>query len=56
MEWNGMEWNGMEWNEMGLFQLEGTQKDRLVQLPDIFRADQKLKHVAKGGVQMPLQH
>ena len=28
----------------------------LVQLPDHFRADQKLKHVLKGIVQMPLKH
>jgi len=32
-----------------VFQLE-------VHLPDYFGADQKLKHVVKGTVQMPLQH
>jgi len=42
----------MEWNR--LFQLEGTYNDHLVQLPDQFRADQKLKRVIKGIVQMPL--
>jgi len=30
--------------------------DHLVQLPDHFRADQKLKHVMKGIVQIPLKH
>ena len=37
-----------------LFELEGTYNDHLVQLPDQFRADQKLKHV-KGILQMPLK-
>ena len=37
-------------------ELEGTYNDHRVQLPDHFRADQKLKHVIKGVVQMPLQH
>ncbi|NXY81657.1 TY3H monooxygenase, partial [Alcedo cyanopectus] len=31
-------------------------KDPLVQLPDQFRADQKLNHVVKGIVQMPFKH
>lgn len=35
-----------------LFQLEGN--NHLVQLPEQFGADQKLKHVIKGIVQMPL--
>jgi len=35
--------------------LEGSYKYRLVQLPDHFRADQKLKPVIKGIVQMPLE-
>jgi len=39
-----------------LSQLEGTYSDHLVQLPDQFRADQKLKHVIKGIVQMLLKH
>ena len=38
-----------------LFQLEGTYKDHQVQLPDHFRADQKLKYVVKGIVQMSLK-
>jgi len=41
---------------MRILQLEGTYYDHLVQLPDHFRADQKLKHVFKGVVQMPLKH
>jgi len=31
--------------------LEGTYNNHLVQLPDRFRADQKLQHVVKGIVQ-----
>ena len=38
------------------FPLEGTYNNRLAQLPDHFRADQKLKHAIKGIVQMPLKH
>ena len=38
------------------FQLKGTYNNHLVQLPDHFRADQKLKHIVKGIVQMPLKH
>ncbi|PKU36123.1 aryl hydrocarbon receptor nuclear translocator-like protein 2 isoform x1 [Limosa lapponica baueri] len=37
-------------------QLEGTYNDHLVQVPDHFRAAQKLKHVVKGIIQMPLKH
>ncbi|KAK4816063.1 hypothetical protein QYF61_011071 [Mycteria americana] len=33
-----------------------TDHDHPVQLPDRFRADQKLKHGIKGIVQMPLKH
>jgi len=36
--------------------LEGTYNDHLVELPDHFRADQKLKHVIKGIGQMLLKH
>ena len=36
--------------------MEGTYKDHLVQLPDQFRADQKLKHAIKGVVQMSFKH
>jgi len=36
-------------------ELEGTYNDYLVQLPDHFRADQKLKYVIKGIVQMLLE-
>jgi len=36
--------------------LEGTYNYHLVQLPAHFRADQKLKHVNKGIVWMPLKH
>jgi len=46
----------LEYNRMEYFQLEETYDDHLVQLPDHFRADQKLKHVIKGVVQMPLKH
>lgn len=38
-----------------LFQLEGTYQDRLVQLHDHFRADQKVQHV-KSTVQISLRH
>ena len=41
-----MEWNGTE----GMF------NNHLVQLPDHFKADEKLKHVVKGIVQMLLKH
>ena len=54
MEWNGMEWNGMEWNGMEYFWSERSYNDHLVQLPDHFTADQKLKLVTKGIVQMRL--
>jgi len=54
MEWNGMEWNGMEWN--GIVQLKGTYSDHLMELPDHFRADQKLKQGIKGVVQRSLKH
>ena len=47
-----IEGNGIEWNR--IFQLEGTYNGHLVQLPDHFRAYQKLKHVIKCFVQMPL--
>ena len=36
-----------------IFQLEGIYTDHLVQLPDQLRANQKLKHVITGFVQMP---
>lgn len=49
-----IEQNRMEWNT--LFLLEGTYNDRLVQLPDLFRADQKLMHIIKSIVQMSLKH
>lgn len=39
-----------------LLQLEGTYNDHPVQLSDHFGADQKLKHVIEGIVQMPLEH
>jgi len=46
----------MEWN--GIVQLEETYSNHLVQLLHHFRAevDQKLKHVIKCIVRMPLQH
>jgi len=38
-------------------QLERTyNKDHLVQLPDHFSADQKVQHIIKGIVKMPLKH
>lgn len=40
----------------GLFQLEETFKDHLVQLHDFFRAIPKLKHITKGIVQTSLEH
>lgn len=39
-----------------IFQLEETYKNHLVQLPDHFRADQKLKEIIKAVVQMLLKH
>jgi len=39
-----------------LFHLEGIYNYQLAQLPDHFRADQKLKLVVKGIVQTPLKH
>jgi len=36
--------------------LEGTYNNHPVQLPDQFRADQKLKHIIKGNVQVPHKH
>ena len=44
----------MEWNEY--LQLEGTYNNYVVQRPDPFRDDQKLKRVIKGIVQMRLKH
>jgi len=35
--------------------LEETFKDR-VQLSDLFRANQKFKHILEGVAQMPLEH
>ena len=46
----------MKWNGIGVVQLEGTIKDHLVQLPDHFRANQKLKHAAEDFVQISLDH
>ena len=45
----------MQKNKNRVFQLEGTYNDHRVQLPDSLRADQKLKHVVKGIVQMSLK-
>jgi len=45
-----------EWNKNIIFEVEGTHSYHLVQQPDHFRAHQKLKHVIKGTVQMPLKH
>lgn len=47
----------VEWNEgKKIFQLERTNKDHLVQKPDQFRAEHKLKCGVKGIVQMFLKH
>ena len=40
----------------GIVHLEGTFKDHLVQLLDHFRANQKLMHIRKEIIQMPLEH
>ena len=45
-----LHWRGR--TRMEYFQLEGTYNDHLGQLPSHFRADQKLKHVTKGIVQI----
>lgn len=45
------EWT-VEYNR--LFQLEGTYNAHLVQLSDHFRLDQKLKHILKDNLLMPL--
>lgn len=39
-----------------IVQLEGCCKDHHVQPPDLFRANQKLKQIFEGVVQMPLEH
>lgn len=39
-----------------LFQLEDNYSHHPVQVPDQFRADQKLGFVVKGIVQMPLEY
>lgn len=44
----------IEWNR--IFYLERTYNDHLVQLPNQFRADQKLKVVANGIFQKLLEH
>lgn len=41
---------------MEYFWWEGACNDHLIQLPDHVRADQKLKRVVIGIVQMPLKH
>lgn len=40
--------------QTGIFQLEGTYNNHLIQLSEPFRADQKLKLILKAIVQMPL--
>lgn len=45
---NGTEQTRIE--QSRLFQVEGTCNDHLVQLPEQFRANQKLKHVVKGNM------
>ena len=53
----GYEYEITSWTEKNrIIQLEGTYNNHLVQLPDHFRADQKLKHIIKGTAQMPLKH
>lgn len=37
-------------------QLEAAFNDHLVQLPELFKANQKLKHITGGNIQMPLEH
>lgn len=54
IEWNRTEWNRIK--QSRLFPLEGTYNDHLVALPDQSRADQHLKNVIKGTVQMPFKH
>lgn len=39
-----------------IVQLEETFPDHVVQLPDLFRANQKLKHIIEGTVQTALEH
>jgi len=36
--------------------LEGTFRDHIVQLPELFRANQKLKHINEVIIQLPLEH
>ena len=45
-ESNHIEANWIELNR--IFQLDGTYNNHLVQLPDYFTADQKLKQITKG--------
>lgn len=37
-------------------QLEGTFGDYVVQLPELYRANQKLKHINEVIIQLPLEH
>jgi len=45
----------LEQNRIERFQLGVTYNDHLVRLPDYFKADQKLKQVIKGIVQISLE-
>ena len=49
-----VQWNRTEQNI--IVQLEGMYRDHRAQLPDHFRAAQKLKHITEDTVQMPLAH
>lgn len=42
------------WN--GIVQMKEAFEDQLVQLPDYFKANQKLTRVIEGIIQMPLRH
>jgi len=47
--------NSIEQHSIEYFLLEGTYSDHLVQLPDCFRAKQKLKDIIKGIIQITLK-
>lgn len=54
--WGEYERQQQQIEEKRIVQLEETYKDHWVQLPDLFRSKQKLKHIHEGIVQMSFEH
>lgn len=46
-------WLSANWIRIRTVQLERTCKDHQVQMPDLFRTKQNLKHDIEGIIQMP---